>query len=391
MKEVFPGTKKEGPPLIEVSTFDEAVERAESHFRELLTEKFPESEFDFHNVSHSADVREHARDFLETVRKVDPQLLVDEAEVLFGEGAVGLDDKAIVEQYLGFLDLVAWAHDVEQRYAKNIAAAEGRRVRLRGFTRKDIEELPKSLQEQYIQEGIPLGNERASADALIEELGRYRYVYGGRVFPEDSERVAHYIGVTFPKFEFAEIPGGGGTKGLKVFQPYLTKESPIGALAVAQADLRGALWAEDFEVFRGSGNAEFRELYIGIKNEIAQGVEAISQGRRAEIAKVILEWIRSQIGFAKWQRHLFTEALEKNDYIKRSLKREHLQALLEETYGKAMEENSAKAESRHRALFEKLDQRYRLGENSAEWTEKCASITDEDFRMLLKEIGYRSE
>ncbi|MBI4134874.1 MAG: hypothetical protein HY471_02080 [Candidatus Sungbacteria bacterium] len=260
------------PETIKAETVEEAARLAEVRLTEILSKRFgPESDnpLDYHNPGHSIAVADDTEALLKIIRDLD-------ANLVSGEDLI-----------LGRLE--GLAHDLKQ--AADIE--NGFRKRRRGE------------------------NEENSAKELFLELTKYRNGKGDSVFTALNELeslIEEDILVTLPDIKMEAL--ADGTQGLKASQPKLLPQSSLRAWALATADLRGTfLKGRDTEAFRQGGDAEFRELFPGIREELKGGVENIEASRRREIAAKILNWKRDQIGFAKWQEVLFNESLESNAVI----------------------------------------------------------------------------
>lgn len=297
-----------------------------------------ETPLDFHGLQHSLAVGETTKVFLQKIYDIDPEL-------------IGTND-----MILGEMEGVA--HDLVQ---------------------DGIREEGKNLKRKI---GY---NELTSAGELLEEMKRYRYADGSAVFPIGDEKfrqdIVDNIGTTIPEFALRELPDGG--QGLRISQRNLTERSSLRALALASADLRGEfIRGKDFTSFCASGNAEFRELHIPVRESIEKGIDQISPQRRAEIAGQILDWKHAQVGFAKWQKILFQESIEKNEAIARSAKAQEIRETLADMFDgfdssiKASEELSNHLEKEYGKL------------RSPEDEQQLMDVNDSAFQKLLEEMGY---
>lgn len=342
---------------INVETRGEAVEKIKATFRQRLEERFGfqgKEPLDFHSPEHSETVASDARAFLEIMRRIDPDL--------------------VTEKNLEEAEIEGLAHDLIQDSTKE----EGKmRSRHRGWKDEDI---PQDLREK----GVTIGNERASADELLEEVRRYYLPNKERVFnDEEVEAMAEDIAVTFPKFEFSELPDG--TKGLKVWQPYVTPDTRLVGLALSVGDLQGeARISKNPKVFIERGNGESRELNWKIGEAVAGGVENILQEERIEIARKVIGWTQNQVGFIGWQEVLFWEKVTMNKILNASPKREEIFQALREEFSH-FDNNRNASEERYRKLKAKY---YGESEDPKEQEEKLNTINDEGFKNILREIGY---
>ena len=363
------GKKFEKPPLQSYENPEkcEAVEKIAATLEDRLERDFSDKEkFPFHNIEHSRRVATDTRKFLEIIRNVDLYL--------------------VSKEDLEYASILGYAHDIMQ----NAELKEGKMLeRHRGyemFNRKRLAELEKNYGK------IILGNEEESARILTNELNKYRDVFDD----ETKTTLRSAIGATYTEAEFAAVlpkramsvthPDGRRetlnqkyTVSPKFFQPELTPESSLLALALATADIRGTVGAkQDFKEFREDGNNEFLELQQkAIVAEIKAGIERISPERRNEIIKTILGWVKFQVPFAIWQRELFHESIKKNERAAASGKRKEIIAALNAEY-RFFDQNIIAARDRYERLEK---ERILTGEQS--------ELNDEKFSAILREIGIR--
>lgn len=372
--------EKEAGERFVVGSRTEAARMITQRFEERLKKRFPPDKYPFHNVEHSAAVARDSREFLEVVAFEDPSL--------------------VSEEDYDYLEMEAWAHDLAQEAFTDPKAP---RIRKRGY-RQGEPPHETDISPAMRARGARQGNERASAEELLEELGKYYFANGERVFPMDDrffrETVSDDIGATYPDFDFtARLPDG--RPGLKIYQPYLTRHATLRGLALANADLRGPLKNPDALTFQKSGDAEFRELHqhtLGEEiEEIARDREDMKpeqreeiQKRRAEIAEMILSWKKSQPGFAEQQRILFLKTLEDNFLLNAGPRALRIREKLRERYGirddgnGAFDKNIAAAQEHYKLL----ESTYGSLRDPKERARRLASISDDDFRSLAREIGY---
>ena len=295
----------------------------------------------FHHEGHLREVRHNAREFAEIIMSIDPSLVTEET----------------LEEIVGS----AASHD------SVLNSARGQWLtRLRGFYDSDLQgEGKRQLRDVMEKAGILKGNERMSAERLDQELKRYVDKGGKRIFDGRSrDRMWLAIAATLPEFDFqATIPDEEYEKhfregvleaedleayrtGLKIWQPHLRPDSYMVELAVAQADLRGAVSNPDFEVFKKSGNAEFRESVLWVREALKNGTENVNTEDRERIASAILSWIKSQVSFAMWQKVLFWKAINENELINGSAKRGEIHKALAERYDANFDKNILAAKQR---------------------------------------------
>ncbi len=335
-----------------------AVERVRETFHQRLEERFgadsPEP-LDFHNLEHSQTVERESRSFLELIRSIAPEL--------------------VSAQDLELVAVEAAGHDLVQ----NATEINGLRTRHRGV---QLDDIPSALRAH--DPTITIGNEQASADEVIAELTRYRLPDGGPAVPRDlitSEGVSSDIATTFPEVS-PNVLLPDGSRGLKFFQPYLSGGSSLRALALANADLRGALWSGQFA---DSGNREFRELYRWISRAVRGGETKTLTARRGEIAKTICSWLATQIGFGRWQINLFSENLRKNQRLQEHAQGPAAIEALESHFLPPMAASVREAESR----FALIKEMYSLADEPGTWAAQLQTLDDESFQALLREVGYK--
>lgn len=356
-------TRMEGTIMVE--SRQEALAKIKQTFRQRLETRFGpngKDPMDYHTPQHSEVVATDAVGCLEAIREIAPELVTQE-------------DLELVESK-GF------AHDLVQNAVK---LSNGMRGRIRGFTSKDFQELAPEIKAGAAKQGITKGNEILSAEELIQELGKYQYADGGKVFPVGNlkfvKSVLNDIGVTYAKFAFTEPPGEN-KKALKVWQFYLRPKSSLSGFAMATADTRGEFRiGKDPKTFRESGDAEFRELHIYIREALALDMENITPETRAKISTEIINWKQTQVGFVKWQKILFLQSLEENDIIKN---REDVKNMLRRRYSNF--DLNIKASQIH---SDDIKTRYETLRSLEEHKTLKKSGNDEPFKSLLREIGYK--
>ena len=332
------------------------------------------STLDFHNEKHPEAVRRTALEFAKIIMREDPKLVT--------KGTL-----------MGIVNSAA-SHDSVLNFAHGEMI-----TRFRGFFETDIKD---SYRAAMRDAGVQKGNELLSAERLDQEMDKYVDEKGDPIFDEASRKeMRDAIAATFPEFDFtATIPDRdfeqyfGGMRvqetglekyrtGIKVWQPHLRAEGSITALAIATGDLRGEVAHGDYEVFRESGNGEFRELNEGLRSALLGGIETISHDKKMKVAENALKWIKSQITFAMWQKVLFWESINSNQSITDSPKSAAVKQALKDRYDPNFDRNILKAKERYEALEEEY------GEGGSEKrTERLARLTDADFRELLDELGF---
>ena len=357
------------PQKIVVKNRGEATVKILEYFKQLQKENY--SSLDFHNEKHPEMVRHAALEFAKIITRIDPRLVT----------------KNTLEEIVGS----AAAHDSVLNFAHGEMI-----TRFRGFFDTDIEE---KYRLAMAEAGINKGNELLSAEELEEELARYVDPSGEPVFHEAAKKeTREAIAATFPKFDFAakitdddfekyfgNLPEPTELKkyqtGIKVYQPHLGPDSSITTLAIATGDLHGKLATEDYEDYRKSGNAEFRELNEGLRAALSEGAVNIPQEIKAKKAIKMLEWVRAQITFAMWQKILFWKSIDENKLIAGSEKSAKIKEALKNRYDHCFDRNILEAQKRYEKLLEKYGE-------PAETNERLQNITKVDFEELLRELGF---
>lgn len=328
------------PEKIRVKNRIEAFENAEMAGLEYLKKSFCggcENPMDYHIWEHSSKTADLAEKILKVINQIEPKLVPE-------------DDISLTR-------LLAIYHDIVQRAVLEPGQL---RKRLRGY-----------------EAG---GNEYESAKILLEQLEQYIGPDGKPLFLDSKfkDQLIEDVLSTYPDFSMQELPDG--TKGLKIFQPLLKPEGSLRAFALAMADLRGDVGTRDFETFKQSGNAEFRELFVPIKEQLKSGVEKMTVENKAKISSQILDWKKSQIGFAKWQKIIFDQVLNENQIINASNKKGGLKQKLKEIFSQ-FDQNIQMTENYYKEMEEKLGY-------LREPTAHQFAQTLEDFKLLLADIGF---
>src|SRR3989344_1006690 len=208
------------------------------------------------------------------------------------------------------------------------------------------------------------------------------------------EDVAHRVAVTLPNFDFeATLPDG--RKALRVHQPYLNEWSTIDEIVIANRDLRGPCGARDFAGFYPTGDAEFREINLGVRRQIEGGILGVPIEDRIAIARKILGFARTQEGFVLHQKAEFEAILKRsvifNGYEKDGVrymtpheKAGELVSYFRGEYTK-FDENAEVSAERYR----RMEQRYGSADPKKREEELAAKLSDDsEFASLLKEFGY---
>lgn len=330
----------------EVERLGEAVK---GELRRLVQERFGKEgkeALDYHGPEHSLGVAEDAVDLLKIIQQQDPSMVSD-VDVLL-------------------VELEALAHDLVLE-----SNTEGfTRARDRGAAYTDEVGELKGVGEK-------VGNEGKSAQELLKILKKTT-TSGGKEFfptwdPEFRAGVAADIAATYPDALFYSQPDPNtGLDGLKISQPHLTSESSLRAWALATADLRGVYRKDkNPKGFIEHGDAELRESKVGIRKEIATGLDSIPPEKRVVIVKEILGWKHTQINFPKWQEKLFLQSVAEQAKFNG---KPQLQELLKSQFDFAPAIALAQSES------------VRL---KTEYGSLVEDATDtKKFQALLQEVGY---
>ncbi len=373
----------EGQPdkkTIIVESIERAMPLVVKRCLEIQRERY--HRLDFHNENHPEFAIQAALEFLEVIKGADLSVVNEE-------------DFRDVKIIMAGHDLVQDADDSGEML-----------VRFGGFDEGDNEKTLKKY-------GVRKGNERKSADELLEILEGVHNLHGQQVFslndPVYRQRIERGVRVTFPEFDFmATIPEETFAalfshlsansdmsdlkryqKGIKVSHAHLKPESSMLEFAAAHGDLRGEVASENVKDFRRGGSAEFRELHIFIRRELAKGITKTAEGkiegeifkRKSEVADKVLNWIRSQITFAMWQKVLFWEVVNSSKIIGANTA---VKEALAKVYNSRFDRNIVTARNR----YEKWEEKYGRFEDKNGRQEILSGTTNEDFLELLKEIGY---
>lgn len=349
----------------------EATARILQIFKGAQQENY--SSLDFHNEKHPETVRRAALEFAKIIMHEDPTL--------------------VTKNTLEGIVTSAASHDS----VLNVAHGE-MITRFRGFFESDIKEGYRTAMQQA---GIHKGNEFLSAEYVQREMDKYVDESGGPIFDAIFKKeTCDAIAATFPEFDFSatisdkdleryfgtallqEAGLGKYRTGIKVWQPHLKLDSSVVTLAIATGDLRGDVASHNFETFRESGNAEFRELNEGLRQAIQEGVATMPLEKKKKNAESMLRWVKAQITFAMWQKVLFWESINNNQIINQSIKSEEIKKALRDRYNTCFNANILKAKER----YERLEKKY--GEEGAQRTERLIHLTDDDFQELLRELGF---
>ena len=272
----------------------------------------------------------------------------------YGSEAAAAHDPAYSSQeQLALAGLMAKVHDSVQD-GIIIKDPNGHRIlqRYRGAMGADASEQvgdpatgkrSETVEREMEQFGIK-GNERASADELVGHLKRYQNAQGEPIFSEEQmATIAPDIAATYPNFQFRP------DTGLKVFQPYLDKtinpHMTMAGFALAHADLRFLLAQQTTERFFEGGDAELRETKPWIFEDMRSSLDQISAQEMQQAAKEIIGWVKTQIGFAEWQKKLMIQSLQEDANIAASPHAETIRAALAAQFqlgpGEAFDRNIA--------------------------------------------------
>lgn len=359
------------PNKIVVRNRGEATEKILQTFKSAQQENY--SSLDFHSEKHPETVRRAALEFAKIIMREDPTL--------------------VTKNTLEGIVTSAASHDS----VLNVAHGE-MITRFRGFFESDIKESYRAAMQQA---GIHKGNELLSAEYVEREMNKYVDGSGEPIFDAVFKKeTCDAIAATFPEFDFsatisdkdleryfgtAHLQEAGLEKyrtGIKVWQPHLKPDSSVVTLAVATGDLRGDVVSHNFETFRESGNAEFRELNEGLRQAVQEGIATMPLEKKKKIAESMIRWVKDQVTFAMWQKVLFWESINNNQIIAKSTKLEEIKKALRNRYDTCFDANILTAKER----YEHLEKKY--GEEGAQRTEHLIRLTDDNFQALLRELGF---
>lgn len=182
-------------------------------------------------------------------------------------------------------------------------------------------ENPGTIKEVRIRKRGP--NEEGSGQEASSEMRNINEITGEEVFNNQDQSI---VSKAVSNGTFVEWDGGLGT----VVQTRVSKESSLEEKFMALIDIGGA-GMDGAEQYILEGNAEFRELKIGITRVITQalsledGLSKISAEDREYISKEIRSWLAdSQVRFVQGrQRRLETElGWFDNEQVEEGLRRE---------------------------------------------------------------------
>lgn len=335
----------------------------------------------FHNEGHIEDVEGDAMAILAIFKKY---------------GLAGEDDETAVRAGTRGHDLTI-NHDVAQDKA---AFNYGQRIRHRGFGEK-MPDVVKSL-------GVKKGNEELSWEETRRIITKYdpdKKVYTDAVLEKTRLCIAatypDAYAATFPEDATTIVNPGNGEQtdlspylgkdkdgkptAFKFDQPFLLSEPESGpsTLSVAFGDLMygGKCTPEDFI---RHGNDEYQETREMIMADIRGGVDVLAPERKAEIAKDMISWIGTQVGFLLWQKVRFGDTLKAFRPINESPQADELKRDLSDLYSK-FDQNLIAAKNRMEisAKFESLKDPKTFADNP-----EAAQVL---FVDLLKEMGVAQE
>ncbi|MDQ3076869.1 MAG: hypothetical protein M3Q63_02350 [bacterium] len=300
-----------------------------SELEKIMAERYG-NDF-FHNPEHVREFEESAVDILNTISSIDPSLIDENDELTVRTIARGHD---LVVNYLISCDPKSFQF--------------GQRMRIRGW---GIGDVPPNLQEAVSEDFQ--GNEKESAEEtkeILQKIDPDWKVFTKEMYPKiDAGIAATYpvAGMAPINPEYLTIKDEAGQdldlrpylvknkegkeEGLKFDQKYLTAESPISTLASGLADL-SYVGKVSPEGFKSAGNAEYKELRERLRFEHERGAAVMTPDQKAKIAKDMLGWIESQLGFAIHQKVRFDEVVNSNQVINGSPKAEEIKNALKKMY-----------------------------------------------------------
>lgn len=287
----------------------------------------------FHNEGHIEDVEGDALAILSIFEKY---------------GATGEDERLVAKTAASGHDIII-EHTVQQ---DKTAFNAGQRMRHRGFG----DQMPEPVKALVKARGGEKGNEELSWERTLEVINQKdpnKEVYTDAV----REKIRLAIAATYPNAYPATLPEGATTitdpqtnesvdltaflgkdkdgkpMAFKFDQPFLNAEgADLSTLAVAFGDLMYGGKC-DAETFIAHGNEEYRELNEVAMGELEHGGEGLSPERKAAIAKGMIGWIGTQVGFLLWQKVRFEEVLNSFKPIAEHPEAENMKADLRAAYG----------------------------------------------------------
>lgn len=342
----------------------------------------------FHNPQHPEHVWEDAKSILEIFAKYTDKITPD-VHLATETGIKGHD---VIIEYTVVQDPKAWNY--------------GQRVRHRGFGDR-IPSAVSALPGVRTVEGRKVGNEEASW-LLIQEIIREKDPKGEIYTPAMMQIIKDEVAATYtdaipatfraeatkvrdPKTgemvdlaPYLDKDKEGRSSGLKFMQPFLTPESHPAVLATAFGDLKYG-GRSSFPEFKDRGDEEYRELNELISNQIAGGISKLTPEQRAAIAKSMLGWMHSEVGFLLWQKEDFIDKAENSEAIEQSTDPEALKRELYAAYGN-FDENVL-ASVKH---YDETREKFGNLTTPEVYTERAQESTNLLIR-LLKEMGYQEQ
>jgi len=327
----------------------EAHDNIESMYR--MEEQDPLERREYHNVKHTEGVEDKVEKILNTIRKADPSVGINERDVILGR-------------------LIASHHDIDQSQDEPKITPE----------QTGGEEFQKMQRKRYIEK-----IEKNSAGILVGRMQQINEQEKREIFTkQDMDTAENGILATIPGFakgtviqpklnDFAERSLERQSKlkeagDMKAFEE--EKKKYILVLTIALADL-GAMM-DGAEEFLRDGNRVFREDNI----DIADAMEVtfkMSDQQKEYIFHRIKGWYEAQVKFVEGRREIFElQILSFPDAAKEDVKKlfkfdEAIQAARDRL--KKTNEDEA-------AIEKEVDQ------------EKKKTMRDSLFEVAVKEMGY---
>lgn len=190
------------PEQLRLERLRHACQRIEQEAAQVLREKYPSSEFPFHNLEHSRQVADDAEDILRLIQEIDPALVSDEDIIFVRAEAMRHDIPQDRRQ-----------HDEHHDYSP----ITGSITRLRGFS-------PNFIDKEAPIGDPRIGNEQRAAVLLLEEMAQSP---DAEIFDQFDRFDVHMdIGSTYPDVFLNSLPDSIASEHLRgqtVFtmtQPY---------------------------------------------------------------------------------------------------------------------------------------------------------------------------
>lgn len=249
-----PSESKEGAEV----RFERFAEQGIEQAIVLLRQRFenpsdPKNQLEFHNTEHTENVIQNTEFILEEIKKVAPELVTDR-------------DIARAKLYAAF-------HDAVQEWEEN-HTEDGADVKV---TRK-----------RFIEE-----NETASFKELSEYMKAVNMEEKEQVFTEEDFTLGQQaIMGTVPGFD---------VENKTVYQPNVSKKTPLIARAIALADL-GTAGISGGDNSSTEGDRLFREENLDVKEALSDFAN-MTEVQKEHYKNRMLNWTRFQVSFIEGRKN----------------------------------------------------------------------------------------